>query len=125
MDEWSGPQWAEAQFLGDPQQGTFDQGVGVSTQQLQNPNTTLGENRRIASGPAWMQSLGVLVGVVIFLAIVEAIIRRGGEGGARARIGIENSFLISLMVAAWFYMYKTAAPLLPLPGAVKQFIGTI
>lgn len=125
MDQDYGPQFAEANWLGDPQVGSFSMGDGVSTQQLQNPNVSIHENTRIASGHPWSQSLGVLAVVILVLVVLEAIIRKSGEGGARMRVGVENSFLAALMVAVWFYIFKTSAPLLPVPGAVKQFVGVI
>lgn len=120
-----GPQFAEANYLGDPQSGSFNMGDGVSTQQLSNPNVSVHENTRIASGHPWTQSLGVLVVVILALVALEAIIRKGGEGGARMRVGVENSLLAAAMVAVWFYIAKTSVNLLPVPGAVRQFVGVI
>jgi hypothetical protein len=121
-----GPAFAEAQYLGDPQSGTFNMGDGVSTQQLQNPNVSIRENRRIAGGHPWMQSLGVALVVILILIGLEALLRKGGENGARVRIGLENLLYITAMAAVGFYMLKTGVGVWKgAPGALKQFVGAI
>ncbi len=118
--------YGQPQFLGDPQSGNFSMGDGVSVQQLANPNVTLGTHNRVASGPPFMQSLGVLVVFIIALAAIELVVRKSGEGGARVRIGIENFVYIGGMAAVFFYMFRTGVNAWRgAPGALKQFAGAI
>ena len=132
MYENDGPQWAEEQYLGSPTSGDFSQGHGVSTSQLANPNVTLEENHpQLASGPAWTQSPGVWVVVVVILIATKLITEKGGEKSefASVRIGFESWFVVGLLAASFIYAGKVGTATLRATGgpigAIKQFFGAL
>lgn len=126
IDDFSGAQYAEPQYLGDPRSGSFNMGDGVSVSQLMNPNVDLKATQHVATGPAWMQSLGVLVVFIVAMTAIEFVVRKSGEGGGRVRIGIENALYIFMMAAVTFYMFRTGVNAWKgAPAALKQFAGAI
>lgn len=126
----AGQQFAEPEYLGEPQSGTFSEGDGTSTSQLQNPNVGLGENSRIASGPWYQQSPGLALAIVALLFIFRGIFQkfRDRNDPTLAVLTFEHWAMSFLSMAVAFYFARTGSQLLPnggLGGAIKQFMGAI
>jgi hypothetical protein len=117
----------DEQWLGDPSAGDFDQGVGTSTSQLQNPNVNLAATSAGATavGPkglglyTWLFALGLLVAVKL-------VSEKAGkaEEFRTVRVGLENLFLVGTMSALWFFVIKLIAYQTKWPPLV-QFAGFI
>lgn len=121
-------QFAEEEWLGAPHSGDFEQGTGVSTAQLANPNTDLASTRPIATGPAWMQSPGVWAIALLALIGLKLLMEKGGEKSefSSIRIGAESWVVIGLMSVTFLYAFRVSmAAWTNGPGALKQFAGAL
>lgn len=115
----------EEQWLGEPQQGNFDQGVGVSTQQLQNPNTTV-QHTSVSSAHPFMQSPGVWIGIIAVLFLFALIHRKHTDEYKRVRVGFDAWFIVGLMSATFIYAFKVGTAAIPqTPHAIRQFFGSL
>lgn len=115
----------DEEWLGDPQQGTFEQGNGVATQQLQNPNVTLAGAKAPAAGSfqKLLMVLGVAFAILVGLAFIH---RQHADEYKRVRIGLENWFVVGLMAATWIFIFKTGVTATAnAPAPVKQFFGAL
>lgn len=126
----AGQQFAEPEYLGEPQSGTFAEGDGVSTSQLSNPNVDLADHKRVASGPWWQQSPGLALAIVLLLVIFRAVFQklRDRNDIMVGTLSFEHWALGGLSVAVFLYFARTGSQLLPnggLAGAVKQFFGAV
>ena len=101
----------DEQTSGDPSSGDFEQGVGLSTSQLQNPNVSLASSSaKAAVGKpglglyTWLFALGLLIAVKL-------VSERAGkaEEFRTVRVGLENLFLVGTMAALWFFCLKLIA----------------
>ncbi len=119
----------EEEWLGDHRVGDFEQGQGISSAGLANPNITLPAlHPGLASGPAFTQSPGIWVLVVAFLVIVKIVSEKAGEAGefATVKIGLENFLIIGLISSLFIYSAKFASASASwVPGPVKQFFGVV
>jgi hypothetical protein len=127
-----GQQFAEAEYLGEPSSGSFQEGAGVSTSQLMNPNVTIEDNQRpkIGTGTAFMQSPGVWVFIVVMLFLFRAVFEnlRSEKDPTVAMLTFEQWFLGGLSVATFLYAARTGSQMLQnggWTGAVKQFFGAV
>lgn len=117
----------EEEWLGEPQQGDFSQGAGVSTSQLQNPNVQIIEHHAPA-GPVWVQSPMIFLVIAIILVVVKVLTEKAGEAGEfrTVRIGLENFFIVGLLAALFIYAAKfVSATASWVPTPVKQFFGVV
>jgi hypothetical protein len=101
----------DEQWLGDPNAGDFDMGVGQSTSQLQNPNVNITANAtaKAVGAPGlglytWLFAFGLLVAVKL-------VSENAGkaEEFRTVRVGLENLFLVGTMSALWFMALKLIA----------------
>ncbi len=119
-------QLRDEQWLGDPNDGDINQGVGFSTSQLQNPNVSIPSNA--VSKAAGAPGLGVYTWLFAFglLVLVKFVSERAGkdEEFRTVRIGLENIFIVGTMSALWFFALKIAAYKTKWPPLV-QFAGFI
>jgi hypothetical protein len=122
---------AYEEWLGEPQSGDFDQGSGVSTSQLQNPNVSIEAHKPNASGtsaslPAYMQSPGVWFLLLALLVVVRIVEHYGGRESEfkGVRIGLENWAKVGLLSATFLYAAKTLTTIYRL-GPITQFFGSL
>jgi hypothetical protein len=122
---------AYEEWLGEPQSGDFDQGAGVSTSQLQNPNVSIEEHKAPASGtgknvPALLQSPGVWLGLLALLVVVRFVEHYGGRDGEfkSIRLGLENWFKVGLLSATFLFAAKTLTTIYRV-GPITQFFGSL
>lgn len=119
----------EEEWLGQPQQGDFDQGAGVSTSQLANPNVQIAEHRTgLASGPVFVQSPMIWVIIAVVLVVIKVLTEKAGEAGEfrTVRIGLENFLIVGLLASLFIYAAKFASAAASwVPGPVKQFFGVV
>lgn len=115
----------EEQWLGDPSSGDIDQGQGVSTSQLQNPNISLAPARAKQAGSP---GLGFYTWgfALVLLIVVKVVAERAGnaEEFRTVRVGLENFFIVGTMAALWFFGLKVIAYLTKWNPLV-QFAGFI
>jgi hypothetical protein len=116
---------AEAEYLGEPTSGDFDMGAGVSTSQLQNPNVSLKSSKQ-NNAPAWQQSPGAWVMLLVLLVVCKLIAERAGKESefATVRIGLENWLLVGLMAATFIYAGKMVFFMVKF-APLTQFFGAI
>lgn len=115
---------AQEEWLGEPTQGSFDMGTGVSVSQLQNPNVGIAQTRQ-NNAPAWQQSPGAWVLLVVLLIVCKLVAERAKPSEfSSVRVGLENWVLIGLMAATFIYAGKITFYLINF-GPMKQFFGAI
>lgn len=115
---------AEAEWLGDPQEGSFDQGRGVSISQLQNPNVSLNTTKQ-NNAPAWQQSPGAWVLLIVLLIVCKLVAERAKPSEfSSVRVGLENWLLVGLMAATFIYAGKITFYMVKF-GPMTQFFGAI
>jgi hypothetical protein len=119
---------AYEEWLGEPQSGDINQGAGVSTSQLQNPNVSLptGANKLATlSGPVTSPWIWVIViGILILTRVIH---EKGGGTSATVSIGLDSLWRVGLLAMVWFYGAKVALPLvIKDPGnPLRQFVGAV
>lgn len=112
-------------YRGEPTQGEFEQGSGVATQQLQNPNVTRAQSH-VPTGPWYSQSPGVWVALAAFLFAFALIHRSHTDEYKRVRIGLENWWVVGLLAATFIYVFKTGtAAVAGVPAPIRQFFGAL
>lgn len=115
---------AQEEWLGEPTQGSFDMGSGVSTSQLQNPNVSIASSKQ-NNAPAWQQSPGAWVLLVVLLIICKLVAERAKPSEfSSVRIGLENWLLVGLMAATFIYAGKITFYMVKF-GPMMQFFGAI
>lgn len=120
--------YTDEEYLGDPQQGTFEQGVGVPDVALQNPNVSLADGV-VSRGHPMLQSPGILIGLAIVAIVLGYIDRGHTDEFKRVRIGFDNLFRVGVLAAIFIYITKTGSALITARSgfmyAVKQFFGAL
>jgi hypothetical protein len=117
---------AQEEWLGEPHPGDQDQGVGVSTSQLQNPNVSLASTKNATGATGFFQSPAMWVFLAVLLVVVKFVAEKAGkrEEFATVRIGLENWFLVGTMAALYFFAAKLVAYKTRIP-VLMQFFGFI
>ena len=115
---------AEAEYLGEPGQGSFDMGVGISDSQKQNPNVSLNAGKQDNS-PAWQQSPGAWILLVVLLVVCKLVAERAKPSEfSSVRVGLENWVLVGLMAATFIYAGKITFYMVNFKP-LTQFFGAI
>jgi hypothetical protein len=120
--------YQQEELLGLPNIGDANQGQGVSTSQLQNPNVGLTGKGPLASGPPLTQSPAIWIGAILLLVALKLVVEKGGDKSefSSIRIGFEAWVVVGLLAATFFYAIRTGVNAWPgAPGALKQFVGAI
>jgi len=117
---------AEAEYLGEPQSGDQEMGVGVSTSQLQNPNVSLPTKTAVPLATGMWQWPATFIIIAVLLILGKVITEKAGKDSefATVRIGLENFWVVGSLSVLFIFAMKMSAYLLKWAPAI-QFFGFV